>query len=211
MKIMKKYQPAERPGIISLLPLGINRVLDVGCAKGDLGKALKETGVKEVIGVEIDSSSAQQAKNHLDRVIVANVEDGHLNMNIAEESLDCIIYGDVLEHLINPWKVVNMQKKLLKNNAYIIVSFPNIRYIGTILDLLFKGKWEYQDSGILDRTHLRFFTFKSMLGLLEDSGYSIEKVYRHYSGHLSKIANTAVFNIFSDFFTRQYIFLARKL
>ena len=209
MSMYNKKNYSERPEIIKLLPANLNRILDVGCNKGSLGKALKLQGAREVIGIEINKEMAQEATKYLDRVIVGNVED--IELHLGEGSLDCIIYADVLEHLIDPWKLILRHRKLLKINGYLIASIPNIRYIDVLADLIFRGKWNYEDSGILDKTHLRFFTFKSMNSLLKESGYSIECTHRNFSGRLSQILNMIFFNVFSDFFTRQYIFLARKI
>ncbi|NJD78899.1 MAG: class I SAM-dependent methyltransferase, partial [Candidatus Methanoperedens sp.] len=167
----KSYHINPRPDISALVPFGTEKVLDVGCSAGELGKYLKENkGIKEVIGIEFNKEAAEIAAKCIDKVITGDVEK--IDLQFETEYFDCIIYADILEHLIDPWITLEKQNKILKKNGIIIVSLPNIRYFYTFLNLIL-GKWEYTDRGIFDRTHLRFFTLKSIIKLLINASYNV--------------------------------------
>lgn len=150
------------------------KVLDVGCATGLLAKRLVENGC-EVVGIEIDDESARFAKKYCKNVIVGDVELLE-HIPYPEKYFDVIIFADVLEHLKDPQSVLVNFKKYLKRDGYIICSIPNVAHIYVRLNLLF-GNWEYKDLGILDKTHLRFFTKKTAIRLIENAGYTIDKIY----------------------------------
>lgn len=209
----KSYHINPRPDISALVPFGTEKVLDVGCSAGELGKYLKENkGIKEVIGIEFNKEAAEIAAKCIDKVITGDVEK--IDLQFETEYFDCIIYADILEHLIDPWITLEKQNKILKKNGIIIVSLPNIRYFYTFLNLIL-GKWEYTDRGIFDRTHLRFFTLKSIIKLLNNASYNVITIKRNYrlfenSGKYSNIAKVLSCWLFRDFFTFQYLIIAKK-
>lgn len=147
------------------------KVLEIGCATGYISKKLKENGC-QVIGIEIDSSAGRIAKRYCKNVIIADVES---LKKISYKNFDVLLFGDVLEHLKDPSNVLKRFRKYLKKNGYVVLSVPNIAFWFIRLKLLF-GKFEYGDYGILDRTHLKFFTLKSLKKLLDDGGYKIVKI-----------------------------------
>ena len=154
-----------------LLPPRPRRVLEVGCAAGRSGAELKRRHPGcEVIGVERDPAAAEAAAARLDRVIAGDVEALDLEAaGVAPGSLDAILYGDVLEHLVDPWRVLRAHVRFLAEGGRAIVSLPNVRYCEVLLDLL-RGRWRYADCGVLDRGHLRFFTRREGERLLADAG-----------------------------------------
>ncbi|MEA5594382.1 methyltransferase domain-containing protein [Rivularia sp. UHCC 0363] len=156
------------------------RVIDFGCATGYFARLLSDRGC-EVIGVEINSKAAKVAQRYCEQVIVADLDFVSLNDIFSEKLLkkkfDVAVFGDVLEHLRNPWQVLKETRKLLKPQGYVIASIPNIAH-GAIRLALLQGKFEYQTLGILDNTHLRFFTNKTVEQLFEDSGYQIDVIER---------------------------------
>jgi 2-polyprenyl-3-methyl-5-hydroxy-6-metoxy-1,4-benzoquinol methylase len=122
---------------------------------------------------------------------------------------DCILYGDVLEHLINPWQVLKEHRSFLRNGGAIICSIPNIRHYRVIRRLVFRGKWEYTDSGILDRTHLRFFTLGSIQKMLEEAGFEIKGMVKRPSAPVwLKLLNHMLGGRLIDFLVRRYIIVA---
>ncbi|AEF97063.1 class I SAM-dependent methyltransferase [Methanotorris igneus] len=149
------------------------KVLDVGCSAGHLSKVFKENGC-EVVGIELDDESAKIARNYCIDVIKGDVET--INLNYPDEYFDVIVFGDILEHLKNPQTVLIKLRRYLKKDGYIVCSIPNIAHI-TVRLMLLMGKWEYEDVGLLDRTHLRFFTKKTAIKLAENAGFKIEEVY----------------------------------
>lgn len=156
------------------------RVIDFGCATGYLARLLTNRGC-EVIGVEVNSNAAKVAENYCDEVIVADLDFVSLNdilsNQISKEKFDIAIFGDILEHLRNPWKVLEETRNILKPQGYVIASIPNIAH-GAIRLALLKGNFEYKQLGILDNTHLRFFTRETVEKLFEDSGYLIDVIER---------------------------------
>lgn len=148
------------------------RVLDVGCATGQLAKRFVENGC-EVVGIELDEYAAEKAKEFCSRVIVGDVEQ-MIKIPFTPKYFDVIVFADVLEHLRQPERVLINFKKYLKNSGYIVVSLPNIANWRIRLKLLM-GRFDYEESGILDRTHLRFYYEKSARELIVSSGYDIVK------------------------------------
>jgi 2-polyprenyl-3-methyl-5-hydroxy-6-metoxy-1,4-benzoquinol methylase len=149
-------------------------ILEIGCHTGSLGEALKKRG-NRVWGIEINSDAAEKAKPFYEKVLVGDIEDDALWDAIIQR-FDVIIFLDVLEHLVDPWKVLAKCKKLLKTKGFILISIPNVAFYAVRRGLLF-GRFNYQPSGILDKTHLRFFTFHSAQRLIQDCGYEIKEWY----------------------------------
>lgn len=201
------YYSSERQDLLSVFPDNVECVLDVGCGNGGFGKTLKEKGLAiKVVGIEINNDAAKCARENIDEVITGDIEN--ISLNIEKEYFDLIIFGDVLEHLYNPWKLLSEMKSYLKKEGYFLISIPNVRYYRILLSLIFKGEFKYEEEGMLDRDHIRFFTFKMLKIYIEQAGFKIVKTKKNFSGHISFLFNTLFFNIFSDFFTRQYIVLA---
>lgn len=150
---------------------GKNRVvLDVGCAWGYLGEALSTNGCR-VIGIEKDAAAAEQAREACEKVLVGDVDDPRV-LSSAGKDFDVIICADVLEHLVDPWTALKTLKNLLGPEGELIVSIPNIAYWQMRLHLL-KGRFDYTDTGLLDRTHLRFFTIDTFKQMLRECGLKI--------------------------------------
>ena len=158
------YYDTPRLDLLKHIPQGAQTILDVGCGTGALGVAIKEKcgNQIEVHGIEINSKVAKIAQNRLNTVQIGNIES--LDLPYNPNFFDCIVYGDVLEHLVNPWEIIKKHKTILSKTGCMIASIPNIAHY-KIIKMLKKGLWEYQDSGIMDKTHLRFFTKSTMLDL----------------------------------------------
>ena len=154
------YYENHRSEILQFITNKPKRVLELGCGAGNFGAKLKELYGCSVVGIEIFTSAAEQAKLKLDKVIVASI-DGYDFSHLGK--FDLIIANDVLEHLVDPWMVIDRLHESLSDNGLFIGSIPNIRQYKIITNLLLRGKWEYADQGILDRTHLRFFTRQSII------------------------------------------------
>lgn len=130
------------------------RVLDVGCGSGLLGEKVKAKG-NYVTGIDISRVAIEIAKEKIDEAILLDIEEEL--PSLPPRSFDVITFSDILEHLYNPLKVLSEYKMLLKENGYIIISVPNVANWKIRKDLFLKGKFEYQSTGILDETHIRFF------------------------------------------------------
>jgi 2-polyprenyl-3-methyl-5-hydroxy-6-metoxy-1,4-benzoquinol methylase len=140
-------------------------ILDIGCGTGILGKFFKENQDCKVYGVEISESAYLIAKENLDDVIKGNIES--IDLIYPENFFDVVIMGDVVEHLISPVETIKKIMPFLKFGAKIYITVPNVRHWSVIKNLLFYDLWEYDTWGILDFTHLRFFTKKSITNLFE--------------------------------------------
>jgi len=146
------------------------KVLDVGCATGYISKHLSQNGCT-VIGIEMNPELALEARKYCEQMIVADVETLK-RLDYPKGFFDVICFGDILEHLKNPQVVLGSLRKYLKDDGYIVVSIPNVANWGIRFHLLF-GKFDYQDEGILEKTHLCFFTLRTARKMIEDAGFQI--------------------------------------
>lgn len=169
------YFSGVRRDIVHLLPDDCRRLLELGCGAGLTLKHLKDEGLcRWASGVELNVSAAEVAKRYLDRVWSGDIES--MTLDIEPGSLDAILALDVLEHLVDPWAVVERLHRLLKPGGVLIAAIPNIRNIKTLWRLATRGDFNYQDQGIFDRTHLRFFVRETIVELLEYSGLKVDVV-----------------------------------
>jgi len=153
------------------------RVLDVGCAAGRVARHLQGKGCS-VIGVERDPDLAGRARPHCTEVILGDVEDPRVLSQITG-LFDYVILGDILEHLVRSENLLAALRTKLCKNGRMMAAIPNVLVWHTRKEFLL-GRFDYQDSGTLDRTHLRFFTFKTARQLIEASGYRIVDVFVSY-------------------------------
>ncbi|MCW3066915.1 MAG: wbbL 5 [Solirubrobacterales bacterium] len=165
-----------RPDIQALVPPGARRVLDLGCASGALGAALRARGDVAVVGIERDPDYAADAAARLHHVLVADLEafDGWDELG----TFDVVIAGDVLEHLRDPWAVLRRASAVLDPGGLAIVSLPNVRYWETFWILARHNTWPRRSEGIFDGTHLRWFTLRDAWALLDQAGLETVEVRR---------------------------------
>lgn len=154
---------------------GGKTVLDVGCATGYLARALVERGC-QVSGVELVPEAAEEARPVLDQLVVGDLTTLDLAAELGEARFDCVVAGDILEHLADPAPVLRSLVGLLAPGGSVVVSTPNVSH-GSLRLALLQGRWQYLDRGLLDRTHLRFFTRASLLELLHDAGLSVVQMH----------------------------------
>lgn len=147
------------------------RVLEAGPATGYVTRVLKERGCS-VTGIEIDEQAAAIAEPFCTRMIVGDIEKIDLSATFGEERFDVVIYGDVLEHLVNPDRVLENTRQILAPGGCVVASIPNVAHASLRLALL-RGDFSYTDLGLLDRTHLRFYTRESLAELFRNAGYAI--------------------------------------
>lgn len=174
----------ENPGsnhaqMVRLVGFG-KRVLDVGCWTGDLGRVLLERACN-VVGIEVDPHAAEIAQKHLDHVIVGDVEELDLDDALGSRRFDVILLGDILEHLRDPLGALRGLGQFLDTNGYIVASIPNVAHAAVRLSLL-EGRFEYSDTGLLDKSHYHFFTRETMEGLFGDAGMVVVDMVRIQAG-----------------------------
>jgi len=158
-------------GLLLALVGGNKRVLDVGCATGYLAEALGQRGCT-VSGVEYDAGAAEKARPFLDHLVVGDVITLDLDAAFGDRRYDVIVLGDVLEHLPDPEPVLARLTGLLAPRGSVVISVPNVTH-GSLRLALLQGRWQYRDLGLLDRTHLRFFTRESLLTMLGSAGLAV--------------------------------------
>jgi SAM-dependent methyltransferase len=213
------YRDGFNPSLCDAVPVSARRVLDVGCAAGRLGAELKQrVEGRYVAGIEIDAEAARVAATRLDDVFVVDVEESL--PPIEPGSLDCIVFGDVLEHLRNPEIALRRLGQLLTADGSVIVSVPNVQH-ASVLKAIVRGDFMYQPEGLLDGTHLRFFTAMSFTKLMCDAGFLPRITYRVPSGAghefveratpLLQLHGVSPDTAVESFDTFQYIFTGTRL
>lgn len=173
-KVGDKYCDTPKDDILALIPGDAVRILDVGCGAGATGRELKARRSCEIFGVEIDAGRAARAESRLDKVLRADIETAELPFEAL--SFDCVVCADVLEHLRDPWTTVRKLRRFLKPGGCLVAGLPNVRHWRVLKNLIVSGTWAYEESGILDRDHLRFFARKDILRMFEEAGFATERL-----------------------------------
>lgn len=196
-----------------LLPQSARRVLDVGGGQGANAAAVKQHCGAEIAGVvDISDTATEDLQPEIDFAVCANIEQHRVIESISEEHgpFDLVLCLDVLEHLIDPWRMIWRLHNIMPTGATLIASIPNIQNYRGIYRVI-TGSWNYRDSGLFDRTHLRFFCRRSALQLVQCSGLEVDRVARALGHHrLAKIADQVSLGALSPFTTLQYQIRARK-
>ena len=164
------YHTKERRDVLPFIPRDCKTLLDVGCGAAEFGALVKREIGAEVWGVEIVSEVAAIAATKIDRVINGSFST---EVDVPDSYFDVVTFNDVLEHFTDPYQPLELCKDKLKPGGILVCSLPNVRYIENLRHLLIDLDWKYEDSGVRDRTHLRFFTRKSMLRMLDETGYTV--------------------------------------
>jgi 2-polyprenyl-3-methyl-5-hydroxy-6-metoxy-1,4-benzoquinol methylase len=159
------------------------------------------------VGVEIFQPAADEAGKYYDKVYVADIETLQLPYR---KYFDYVVCGDILEHLRDPMVTLERIHEWLKDGGNLLVTVPNIRYWRILRDLVFLGKWEYVDAGILDNTHMRFFTRRSILNILQRSSFSIIHYEMMIVGVKHKLANKTTLGLLKEVFAPQIMIVAKK-
>jgi 2-polyprenyl-3-methyl-5-hydroxy-6-metoxy-1,4-benzoquinol methylase len=163
---------AQRPELARFIPSTAGRVLDIGCGSGGFGSTLRHSGVvRELWGVEPVPEAAEQARTVYDEVRTGFFPDASLDL--PERAFDTVFLLDVLEHMVEPAEALAAVLPLLANGGLVVASIPNVRHFSVWWPLVRHGTWTYTDTGLLDRTHLRWFTSASMRDLFVASGYRV--------------------------------------
>ena len=202
------YYHQLKDWMLPLIATAPNIVMDLGCASGVFGRKLLEVGkAKEMYGAEMFESAAAQAAEIYTKVYVGDVEQLDLEF---DNKFDYVICGDILEHLKDPYTVTRNIFQWLKPGGSLFVCLPNVRNYRLLSDLIFRGKWEYVSAGILDRTHLRFFTRGSLRVMLEDAGFNVYHEHMVIEGPKKTLFNRITFGVFDEFLAAQSFCCGRK-
>ncbi len=208
VRVMERYLKKQDRKVL--------RVLEVGCSGGGTGQLIKEQlGATFYAGVELMADAAAQAATRIDWVKCDNIEDmiaeGRLG-EMPDGKFDAILFLDVLEHLYNPWEVVEQMRKLLNPNGLLVGSIPNLGNL-YILWKIMRDQFEYEDEGLLDRTHLRWFTLQTIKNMLR-KGYDLVHLESNHDtwktmNWQQKFFYIPTLGLWKRLFIRQYIFIAQ--
>ena len=222
------YFDNVRRDIAPLLPARPGVVLEVGCGAGATLQWLQQSGrASRTVGIELFPEAAQRARGRIDELLQGNAETllsapssapslahskANLTAQLAPASFDLVLCLDVLEHMTDPWAFVTRVQALMKPGAVLIASIPNVRHLRVVLPLLLAGRWRYEDSGILDRTHLRFFTHDSAMALMSPPGLRVTALLRRLPPLASKsgVVNLLTLGLARDLFTMGFLIAARR-
>lgn len=167
------YYKNIRPEMLHYIPNSAKTILEVGCGAGNFSAQLVKEGV-ETWGIEPFEKSAKEAQDKLHKVVIGTLDEKL--RELPDEYFDAIVMNDVIEHLLEPWDDIVKLKSKLKKDGVLVTSIPNVRYSKNIFKLIFKRDWKYTDDLILDRTHYRFFTKRSIKRMYKDCGYEIQSI-----------------------------------
>ena len=167
------YYSRPRPEMLAFVPAGARRVLDLGCGEGVFGASLKQQHGVEVWGIELDPVAAAAAAERLDHVLQGDVLERLADLPTT--TFDCVVMNDILEHLTDPEALLRGVRGKLGPGGRVVASIPNVRHFPHLWQLVVHGRWDYTDEGILDRTHLRFFTRHSLTSTFQRCGYQLER------------------------------------
>ena len=163
------YYSQARPEMLRFIPDTTTRLLDIGCSEG----VKRKLPGCETWGVEAEAPAAAKAKTRNDKVFNCRIDEA---TELPERYFDVITMNDVLEHIDYAEPVLARVKQLLRPDGRLVLSLPNVRYYLNVRDLLFKKDWKYEDYGVLDRTHLRFYTQKSAARYLAENGFKVVEI-----------------------------------
>jgi 2-polyprenyl-3-methyl-5-hydroxy-6-metoxy-1,4-benzoquinol methylase len=200
------YYDYDRAEMIRFVPADARHVLDVGCAAGRFGARLRERlPAAELWGIDHVPHPSGEAHAYDQRCT------GRYPDDLPERRFDCIVFNDVLEHLVDPWTALQDTRARLSERGTVVASIPNVRHRHVVRELVVRGRWDYADRGVLDRTHLRFFTRSSMLDLFRDTGYRVEHLepLDVSSGGRLGVLNRYLGGRLQEFLTLQYALVAR--
>jgi 2-polyprenyl-3-methyl-5-hydroxy-6-metoxy-1,4-benzoquinol methylase len=164
----------HNPDLLQLIPIQSKKIIEVGCSSGALAREFKKiSSTCYWLGVEIDSNYAEMAKRHCDKSMALNIENAPESFWKEAKNADCWIFGDTLEHLKDPWALLKLIKENISEKGSIVACIPNAQH-WSLQAKLSIGDFRYETSGLLDKTHLRWFTRQTIIEMFDQLGFQIE-------------------------------------
>lgn len=164
----------HNPDLLSLIPVESKNLVEIGCSSGALAREFKKISTNcNWLGVEIDPMYAEMAKRYCDKSIVLDIEMAPERFWEETKNFDCWIFGDTLEHLRDPWKILSLIRGSISNTGSVVACIPNAQH-WTLQAKLNIGDFRYESAGLLDRTHLRWFTRQTIIEMFDGAGFKIE-------------------------------------
>jgi len=199
------YYEQGRPELVALLPPLLGRVLDVGCGTGGVGRAIRDRA-ESLTGIEIDPAVAEEARPAYDRLVVGPAEE---RLGEAGGPFDTILLYDVLEHIADPAALLRALRPRAAGGALLHVSVPNARHFSLARDLVLHGTFGYAEYGIRDNTHLRWFTRRDLVALVEETGWRVERTAHPPLTRTGRVAERLTRGRSAEFLVHQWSALAR--
>lgn len=163
----------HNPDLLRVVPASSSRLIEIGCSSGAMAREFKKLNPRcHYVGVDIDERYVELAARHCDLALAADIERNDDAFFETYRDRDCWIFGDTLEHLQDPWRILRRIRTGMPGDGCVVACIPNAQHWSVQVQLSV-GDFVYQDSGLLDRTHLRWFTRKTMLALFEDCGFAV--------------------------------------
>jgi len=206
----RSYYSHTRLEVVNMVKGKNLKILEIGCGTGDMLAYMKEKKIaKEAVGIEIEETAAKKAATVLDKVFVENVETFTIPY---KKYFDYVIFADVLEHMLDPWDVLARMQDVLKDDGRVVISIPNIRNMRVLKDLVMDGDWkQHTNSGSTDRTHLRFFTWKTLSEMVNNAGFTVEERSANQTNSWKhKAFDSLTMQKFADLKIRQFIIRIKK-
>jgi 2-polyprenyl-3-methyl-5-hydroxy-6-metoxy-1,4-benzoquinol methylase len=194
----ERYYQSTREDMLDFIPRGVKKTLEFGCGDGKFSELLRDKLNAETWAVEINEECTRKASERLHKVINSDAYESLAKL--PENYFDCIICFDFLEHLVDPYSLLTSLKTKLIKDGVIVTSIPNIRYYTVFRDFALHGNWDYKDQGIMDKTHLRFFTKKSIMKMFDQLEFNVllTKGIHPTSSRTCKLLQLLTFGMFSD-------------
>jgi 2-polyprenyl-3-methyl-5-hydroxy-6-metoxy-1,4-benzoquinol methylase len=164
----------HNPDLLRLIPVQSKKIVEIGCSSGALAREFKKIAPDCFwLGVEIDSTYAEMAKRYCDKSIVLDIETAPESFWEEVKNSDCWIFGDTLEHLRDPWKILRLIRANISNTGSVVACIPNAQH-WSLQARLNIGDFRYEEAGLLDKTHLRWFTRQTIIEMFDQTGFRIE-------------------------------------
>jgi 2-polyprenyl-3-methyl-5-hydroxy-6-metoxy-1,4-benzoquinol methylase len=199
------YYSQDRADLVAELPRPLGAVLDVGCGEGGVATGLRAAGATMLTGIELDPQAARLAEARYDEIIVGDAE---VVIASVAGPFDTILCYDVLEHLRDPEAVLKRLHRVAGDRARLHVSVPNARHHSLLADLVFRGTFGYTEWGHRDTTHLRWFTRRDIVSLLESCGWSAQRVSHPVLSRPSNVLDRLTRGRSTEFIVGQWYVLA---
>lgn len=201
------YYEQDRAELVRLLPRPLGRVLDVGCGAGGTAGPLRAAGAERLVGIELDADAAERARARFDAVLVGRAEDALAGL---DERFDTILCYDLLEHLPDPASFLRALDGVAAQGARLHVSVPNARHWTLARDLVLRGTFGYGEAGHRDKTHLRWFTRRDLVELLEQTGWPVVAVQHGELRRVSRLAARLTRGLSMELLVYQLAALAQR-
>lgn len=204
------YYDHDQTALLNLVTVPVNSVLEIGCASGNMLRHYLDRNVSRATGVEYVPSVADLARARCPEATIFSGDVDSISSEELGRDYDLLLTSFVLEHVTDPWRTLGRLATLLRPGGQLVGALPNVRHWSVTLPLILKGKWEYTDEGILDRTHYRFFSRSTIIELLNATGFENIKIVPRISAKKSQIGNALTFGFAIDHFAFAHQFSATK-